>query len=89
MYAFRPFAFAAALAATLVPIFASAQVESTPIPTAPKPNLSSMQFMIGYLELQHEEFAAPGSLHHHVNLFARPDRLLDRGNFGRQTGFLD
>ena len=47
MYAFRPFAFAAALAATLVPIFASAQVESTPIPTAPKPNLSSMQFMIG------------------------------------------
>ncbi|HEY1655174.1 MAG TPA: hypothetical protein VGF86_08690 [Candidatus Tumulicola sp.] len=47
MHIFRPLAFAAALVATMVPAFASAQVEATPIPNAPKPNFSSMQFMIG------------------------------------------
>jgi hypothetical protein len=38
---------AAALAATLIPLSALAQVESTPIPAPPKPNFSSLSFMLG------------------------------------------
>jgi hypothetical protein len=38
---------AAVLLAATIPSFASAQVESTPIPAPKKPNFSSMEFMIG------------------------------------------
>ncbi len=38
---------AAVLAATAIPAYAPAQVESTPIPAPAKPSFSSMSFMIG------------------------------------------
>jgi hypothetical protein len=38
---------AAVLLAATIPSFASAQVESTPIPAPKKPNFSSLEFMIG------------------------------------------
>lgn len=43
----RVLAAAAVLLAATIPSFASAQVESTPIPAPKKPNFSSMQFMVG------------------------------------------
>lgn len=47
MRAFRTTVLLAAAAALIVPAYASAQVESTPIPAPNKPNFSSMEFMIG------------------------------------------
>lgn len=47
MRALRSLVILAALAALVAPASAPAQVEGTPIPTTPKPNFSSMEFMVG------------------------------------------
>lgn len=47
MRAFRTTVLLAAAAALIVPAYASAQVESTPIPAPAKPNFSSMEFLVG------------------------------------------
>ena len=47
MRAFRTTVLLAAAAALIVPAYASAQVESTPIPAPNKPNFSSMEFLVG------------------------------------------
>lgn len=43
----RIFIFVAVALATVIPSYALAQVENTPIPAPRKPNFSSMQFLIG------------------------------------------
>jgi hypothetical protein len=43
----RVIAAAAILIGAAIPSYAPAQVESTPVPAPPKPNFSSMQFMVG------------------------------------------
>jgi hypothetical protein len=63
MRSLRSLVIFAAAAALLAPAYASAQVESTPIPTTGKPNFSAMEFLIGTWSCSTKSSRRPTAFH--------------------------